>query len=140
MSEERGRATLIYYGHNTKELGRELPTPKSLTTNLKLDLRTPAGTGTVRQRMNAQLAWLMVEGGELPVLIDSETGLATAVDAAAFEAESASREGEISEQRKQQSSVLYDVPSREELGHVKELPGEAKKVLKGLGDAWRRRG
>jgi hypothetical protein len=136
---EPGRATLGYYKHNTKELGHELPTPKKLTTNLKLDLTTPAGTSTVKQRMNAQLAWLMEEGMELPVELDAATGLATAVDAAALERELSERGGEQEQARKEQSSLLYDAPSKEELGHVKELPGEARKIAKGLRDAWRKR-
>jgi hypothetical protein len=140
MDATAGRATLEFYKHDTRELGNELPTPSGLTTNVKLDLRTPAGSATVKQRMRAQLAWLMVEGMEVPVILDS-AGLATKVDTDALETELAGHEDEIRATEKEQSSLAYSsgLPSREELGHVKELPGEAKKVFRGLRDAWRNR-
>ena len=138
MNTTQGRAKLIYYGHATQELGNELPTPKKLTTNLKLDLATTAGTATVKQRMNAQLAWLMEEGMDLPVSIDPATGLATEVDAATLETELSGRSGEVDAKHDEQSSLRYStgMPTEDEVAELKALPGKA---LGGLRKAWKKR-
>lgn len=126
-----GRATLVFYGHNTKELGHEVPTPSNLTTNVKLDLRTAAGTNTVKQRMRAQLAWLMEEGMSVPVELD-EAGLATKLDTDTLETELAGRRHEASAQGREQAKLTYDLPSREELRDLKDIAGNGVKAVRGL--------
>lgn len=131
-----GRATLEFYRHNVRELGHELPTPSNLTINVKLDLRTPAGVATVKQRMRAQLAWLMEEGGSLPVETGPD-GLATRVDTDRLEVEFAAHRDAVEAQSKEQSRILYDMPSREELRQVREIAGE---TVRSIRDLVRRRG
>ena len=138
MTAPVGRATLAYYKASTRELGNELPTPATLTTNVQLDLRNLAGTASVKQRMNAQLAWLLEEGAELPVTIDPRTGLATGLDTEALAAELAGRQGEVSQAARDQSSLRYalPLPTSDEVAELKQLPGKA---LEGLRAGWRRR-
>lgn len=120
---DRGRATLLFYGHNTRELGNSLPQPASVVINVKLDLRTPSGTATVKQKMRGQLAWLMEEGMSLPVIVDPRTGLATQVDTDVLERELAGGQEAVERQAKHESSLSYSLglPTREELGHVGEI-------------------
>jgi hypothetical protein len=97
---------------------------------VKLDLATAAGQATVKQRMRAQLAWLMEEGKDYPVFLDVN-GLAAEVDTEALEVELASREGEADAQASKQAGITYDVPSREELKDAKDTAAEAAKGLLG---------
>lgn len=123
-----GRAVLVFYGHNTRECGHELP-ERRLRTNVALDLRTAAGTRTARFMMDARLAWLLEEGMDVPVRVDPASGLAAALDVDALAAELAHRAPEVEAAHREQTSVFYDLPRREELAQLKELPGE---LLRGL--------
>lgn len=138
MTAPVGRATLVYYKASTRELGDELPTPASLTTNVQLDLRNQSGTASVKQRMNAQLAWLLEEGATLPVTIDPQTGLATGLDIDALAAELHGRQDEVSQAAREQSSLRYalPLPTADEVAELKQLPGKA---LGSLRASWRRR-
>lgn len=139
MSALPARGILVTYGgHNSRECGHEAP-PTKLRTNVRLELRTAAGPGTVKLMMSARLAWLLEEGMDLPVLVDPTSGLPVGLDEEALAHELEDRQFHAEASYREQTRLLYDLPKREELAHLKELPGEVRGIVRGLRDAWRRR-
>jgi hypothetical protein len=134
------RGVLLYYGHlPVKETGAEVPT-KGLMLNTRLDVRTADGQeGTVKQMVDGRTAWLMTEGMDVPLRVDPESGAPLEVDFDALAAELEGREEEADQAHREQSSVTYDLPKKEELRTAAELPGELKKAAGGVFKAWKDR-
>lgn len=133
-----GRAVLATYGgHDSRECGHEAP-PKKLRRNVRLEVRTAAGPQTLKLMMDARLAWLLTEGMDLPVLLD-DAGRVVELDVVALAAELEGEQVHADAAYRDQSRVLYDVPSRRELGQLKEFGGDLRNALRGLRDTWRGR-
>ena len=124
MSEgEPGRGVITYYGGPSHETGSEVPN-RNLRINVSADVRTTAGTATIKTRkIRGELAWLLAEGMEIPIRVDPASGLATGWDLEALEAELASRRPEVEDQNSKQTSLRYSLglPEKEEIADAKGL-------------------
>jgi hypothetical protein len=127
---------LVYYGDlPVQETGAELPR-KGLKLKAKLDVRTADGQeGTVKQWVPGETAWLMTEGMEVPLRVDA-SGAPLEIDFEALAGELEGRSGEAEAAHKEQSSLTYDIPKKEEF---KDAAEGVKDAAKGLRAAWRKR-
>ena len=123
-----GRGVIAYYSGPSHESGNEMP-DRNVRINISADVRTAAGTATIKtRRIRGELAWLLAEGMEIPIRVDPVSGLATEWDLDALEAELASRQGELDEQHRKQTSLPYTLgfPEKEE---VRDAKGLLKKLF-----------
>lgn len=124
----------VTYHAGGRELGQQRP-DKGVRTNVKMDLVITSGprAGTesyYKGHLSGDLAWLIAEGDEIPVIVDPE-GKVVGIDEEALAPMLTEEKDSLDAAHKEQSSLHYaaDLPTRDELGHVKELPGEARKVF-----------
>ena len=124
---QKAMARITYYGHGNRETGAERP-DRGLLVNPSMDLlvTSGAGAGTTsshkEKRLDGDIAWLLQEGMEIPVYVDSEgrvtgldrDGLASLLEAGAADLEAA---------QKEQTSLRYSLglPSKDEVGQLKGL-------------------
>lgn len=124
MSEgEPGRGVIVYYGGPSHETGAEMP-DRNLRINISADVRTAAGTATIKTRkIRGELAWLLAEGMDIPVRVDPASGLAVAWDLDALEAELARRRDEVDAQHRKETSLRYSLglPDKDEVADAKGL-------------------
>ena len=124
MSEgDPGRGVIAYYGGPSHETGSEVP-DRNLRINISADVRTAAGTATIKTRkIRGSLAWLLAEGMEIPVRVDPASGLAVAWDLEALEAELEGRQGEVDAQHRKETSLRYSLglPNEDETAQARGL-------------------
>lgn len=122
-----GRGLIVYYDGPSHDHVVEAP-EKNLILGVKLDIQTAPGTSSVKTRLRGQIAWLLAEGMQIPVLIDPATGMAVAVDKEGLETELAGRADEHKAEMKKQSSLRYSMGiEKEQIADLKDLAGRLRR-------------